>query len=258
MRDFVEKNIKQIDFKNLLSRQEYFVVQGNDLAKSFGNLQLFEHKILDFCISYVTAENNVTEKFVTSSREIINHLGLTTSGGNYERIIRAFKTLNENTALYFLERRDDGKEVLVMGQLFQRIEIAKDGEITFQFSNLVAPYVFELKKNYYSFKLRELSQIKSKYTLIMMKQWEANRYKDNQSTIIKGSIEDFKKWFLGDISKEKEKKWTAARFNQQVITVALNEIEKKIPNVSTECKTLKYGRKVIGYEIIIHDFRGNR
>ncbi len=40
-----------VDFNNLLARQEYLVVQSNDLVKSFGNLKA-EHKILDFCVSY--------------------------------------------------------------------------------------------------------------------------------------------------------------------------------------------------------------
>ncbi len=39
---------------NLLSRQDYLVVQGNDLAKAFGNLASFQHKVLDYCFSFVT------------------------------------------------------------------------------------------------------------------------------------------------------------------------------------------------------------
>lgn len=38
---------------NLLSRQDYLIVQGNDLAKAFGNLTSFQHKILDYCFSFV-------------------------------------------------------------------------------------------------------------------------------------------------------------------------------------------------------------
>lgn len=37
----------------LLSRQDYLVVQGNDLARAFGNLTSFQHKILDYCFSFV-------------------------------------------------------------------------------------------------------------------------------------------------------------------------------------------------------------
>lgn len=38
---------------DLLSRQDYLVTQANELARSFGNLKTFEHKILDYCFSFV-------------------------------------------------------------------------------------------------------------------------------------------------------------------------------------------------------------
>ena len=36
---------------SMLSREDYLVTQGNDLARSFGNLSAFQHKVLDFCFS---------------------------------------------------------------------------------------------------------------------------------------------------------------------------------------------------------------
>ena len=40
-------------FENLLSRQNYLVTQANELARAFGNLNATEHKILDYCFSYI-------------------------------------------------------------------------------------------------------------------------------------------------------------------------------------------------------------
>lgn len=37
----------------LLKRQDYLVTQGNDLARAFGNLTSFEHKVLDYCFSWI-------------------------------------------------------------------------------------------------------------------------------------------------------------------------------------------------------------
>ncbi len=44
-----------------------------------------------------------------------------------------------------------------MGQLFQKIELVEDGRIEFQFSDLAAPYIFELQQNFYTLKLRTLN-----------------------------------------------------------------------------------------------------
>ena len=42
---------------NLLSRQNYLVTQANDLARSFGNLTTFEHKVLYYWFCFVNAED---------------------------------------------------------------------------------------------------------------------------------------------------------------------------------------------------------
>ncbi len=55
--------------------------------------------------------------------------------------------------------------------------------------------------------------------------------------------------------KEKVKNWTTARSTQQVLNVALKEIEAKIPLITSELNTMKYYRKVIGYQILVIDNR---
>lgn len=148
-------------FDNLLARQDYQAVQANDLAKAFGNLKAFEHKLLDYCFSYVTKDNTVTDIFKVNAKEVLRHYGLNTSGQNYERVARGFKALNENTALY-LPIVENGIKGVLMTQLFRRIKFLQNGEIEFQFSEDAAPYVFALRSQYYSFKLAEIARIKSK------------------------------------------------------------------------------------------------
>ncbi|CAM3033834.1 Rep [Streptococcus acidominimus] len=233
-------------FENLLSRQDYLVVQANDLAKAFGNLKAFEHKLLDYCFSYVTKESSVTDVFKVSSKEVLKHLGLNSSGKNYERVARGFKGLNENTALYFTIEKN-GKKGIRMGQLFSMIDFMEDGEVSFRFSEFAAPYVFALRNQYYSFKLSELSRIKSKYALILMKLWEARRYKGQRVTTIQGTLDEWQDWFIGQ-----NKRWEPARFSRDCIQRGAIEIEEKL-GVSIFLNTLKNGRKVIGYEMQIID-----
>ena len=85
---------------NLLSRQNYLVTQANDLARSFGNLTAFEHKVLDYCFSFVKAEDTSKQIYVVQMLDIIRHLGLNKSGKNYQRVAEAFQALNTKTALY--------------------------------------------------------------------------------------------------------------------------------------------------------------
>jgi plasmid replication initiation protein len=236
-------------YEELASRQNYLVVQANDLAKAFGNLKAFEHKVLDFCFSSVTKESKPTDTFQVHSLDIMKHFGLTRNGQNYKRIAEAFAKLNENTALYIPETLPDGRKSIIMTQLFSRIRFIEDGMVEFKFSEDVAPLVFELKNNYYSFQLAELARIKSKYALILMKLWEAKRFGKQQVTTIQGSLDDWQDWFLGE-----EKRWTAGLFKRNALLVACDELEEKL-KVSITLTTIKRGRKVIGYEMQLVDNR---
>lgn len=233
-------------FEELIKKQNHLVVQGNDLAKAFGNLKTFEHKLLDYCFSFVQKDSKPTERFRVSATDILRHFELNSSGRNYQRVAEGFKTLNENTALYFTNVREDGKKSIIMTQLFSYIEFVEDGQVIFKFSEYAQPLVFDLKKNFYSFKLREIARVKGKYALILLKLWEANRYtKDKSRVVIQGTLDDWQDWFLGE-----EKRMTAGAFLQKVVTRAAEELEEKF-DLDIYIDVQKNGRKVVGYRMDI-------
>ena len=245
-----KKNSKaNLAFDQLLSRQNYLVVQGNDLAKAFGGLKSFEQRILDYCFSFVSKDSKPNDTYKISAYEIIKHFGLNTSGDSYRRIGEGFKRLNENTALYLPITRADGTRGVLMTQLFSGIRFYEDGVVQFRFSEDVAPYVFDLKNHFYSFRLNELARIKGKYALIMLKLWESYRRGNEKYTTITGSLEEWESWFL-----EKKRRVPAGRFYAQIITRASDELEEKMP-VTLNITTLKRGRRVVGYEITFDDNR---
>lgn len=250
----MQKGKAENALKGLLSsRQDYLVVQANDLAKAFGNLKAFEHKLLDYCFSYVTKESTVTDTFTTNTKEILRHFGLNASGRNYERVARGFKTLNENTALY-LPIVENGVKGILMTQLFRKIKFLANGEVEFVFSEDAAPYVFALRSQFYSFKLAELAQIKSKYAIILMKIWEAKRFNNQRVTTITGDLDEWQDWFLG-----KEKRMAPAVFARDCLKVGAEELESKLgvgdKGVDICLTVVKNGRKVVGYEMQITDNR---
>lgn len=234
----------------LLSRQNYLVTQANDLARSFGNLTTFEHKVLDYCFSFVKAEDTSEHTYTAHMLDIIHHLGLNSSGKNYQRVGEAFRALNTKTAIY-LQTYKNGKKGIIMTSLFDYIEVIEDGKIEFQFSKKVAPYVFELKQNFYSFKLSELSGVRSKYTLTLLKLWNANSNGKLKKATIKGSLEEWESWFLGSDDDGKPRKWSSGRFKQRVLAVSMKELGEHYPKTIFYLTTEKTGRKVTGYTLDI-------
>ena len=235
-----------VALSNLLSRQDYLVVQGNDLAKAFGGLKSFEQRVLDYCFSYVTKDSKLDDEYEVSALEIIKHFNLNTSGDSYSRVAQAFKKLNENTALY-LPIVEDGINGILMTQLFSRIKFLENGVVRFKFSADSAPLVLDLKEHFYSFKLSELSKINGKYALIMLKLWESHRRGKEKHTTLSADLETWQSWFLG-----KDKRMPAGRFFADVLVRSIEELEEKLA-CEFFVTTQKRGRSVIGYEIMITD-----
>ena len=243
----MQKNKKaELAIDDLLTRQNYLVVQGNDLAKSFGGLKSFEQRVLDYCFSFVKENDKPNTEYTVAILDIIKHFDIGNSGDSYKRIGDAFKKLNENTALYLPIERE-GVPAIRMTQLFSYIDLDIEGQAFFRFNEIAAPYVFDLRKNFYSFKLGELSRIKGKYALILLKLWESYRRGNEKQTTIKASLEDWESWFLG-----KEKRLPAGQFYQKVITRSVKELDEKM-TADFFVTTLKRGRKVEGYEITFTD-----
>lgn len=238
------KSDKALD--ELIARQDYLVVQANDLSKAFGKLTLSEHKLLDYATSFVTKDSESTDIYECDILDIIHHFGWNTSGKNYSRVANTFKSLHKKDSLY-LYVNDKYGEGITMAHLFDYISVHKSGKVSFRFSLTVTPYLIDLRKNYYSFKLSELAQIKSKYTLVMLKLLEANRMGNSRFITVKGTLEEWETWFLGQ-----DKRKTAGFFKRDVLNVAVAEIENKL-NMEVSVNKNVNGRRVIGYEVTFKD-----
>ena len=251
--------------ENLLDRQNYLVTQANELARAFGNLKATEHKILDYCFSYIKKEDTVDTVYHLTLQEILKHLGLNASGRNYTRVAIALQKLHEKTALYLQLYDEDGTPFIRMTSLFQHIDIKSNGTVEIKYNADIAPYIFQLKEQYYSFNLIELSRVRSKYTLIMLKLWNSTvmekwpNYSDLHRKIpdlyLNASLEEWESWFLGyTIDKEKKKhpvRWPAGRFKQKVLDVALKELADLYPKSTITLTPDKRGRRVVGYTLEI-------
>ena len=260
----IKSNKFDVAFNNLLDRQEYLVTQANELARSFGNLKMLEHKALDFCFSFVKQGDSVDTVYRSSMADITKHLGLAKSGSNYTHVAVALKNLNKKTPLYIQEILPNGEKSILMTHLFSHMRIGSNGTFEFKFSEEVSPYVFELKKQYYSFKLRELGRVRSKYTLIMLKLWNAhsNKWTDYSkpnslppNLYLSGSLDEWESWFLGYKEDKNDKeipiRWPAGQFKRDVLDKALKELAELYPKSMINLTTNKNGRRVVGYTLEI-------
>lgn len=249
-------------------RGQYLVWQANDLAKAFGKLSLFEHQILDYCISYVKKDDEKDTSYSTTATEVLEYLGLDDAGSNYKRLGVALKKLKNDTPLLLPIYEDDNPDKELLGvslsALFEEINTMRTGEIEFVFSKRARPLIFDLRKKFYTFKLEELSRLKSKYSVILIKLWASYRRKTKvkaedgktfeewkRETVISATIEDWQKWLLGE-----GRSMEPSQFKRDCIKKGMDELNKK-DDFEASLKIIKKGRKVMGYEMTIISDRGN-
>lgn len=202
----------------LLSRGDYLVVKHNDLAKSFGRLNRKELQLLDFALSFVKEDDELFKVHETSLKDICKMYGLNVSGANYTYTANMLKSLKEKDTIYLGDVVDGDLKSVTMTSLFDTIQVYREtAKVEFIFSRAIMPYILGLKRNYYSFRLRELSQVRSKYTLILMQLWQANDY-GTGSTTIKGTVDEWQDWFIG-----KDKRMAVGVFTRNVLNKAMDE-----------------------------------
>ena len=246
-KNMAKKQLSKSDYavSNLLGREDYLIVKHNDLAKAFGRLNRKELQLLDFTLSFVTEDSQPLEVYETSLKDITKIYGLNTSGANYKYTADMLKSLSNKDTLYLYGCDEVNGESITMVSLFDFIKIYKDSaKVEFSFSRHILPYILGLKRNYYSFKLRELSQIRSKYSLILLQLWQANDH-GKYSTTIKGSVEEWQDWFIG-----KEKRWATGRFTDKVLHTAMDEIIDKL-HCDINLERIMDGRKILAWEMTI-------
>lgn len=251
------------DFESLKTRQRYLVTQANDLAKAFGNLTTFQHKILDYCFSFVSEKDSKDKVYSDSLSNLIRHLGLEDSGANYKRVAKDIRTLYNKTLIDLVSK--DGNEI-TLTTLFSYVTISKNGKkgwgFRFKFSELLAPLVFQLEKNYYSFSLSELATFRSKYALILVKLWNANLHgmwgKHNELPVkIKGSLDEWELWLLGTDESGKIKHWTPGRLKQNALKPGLEKLEERYGDqieftlYTNKAKSANGSKKTTGFELVI-------
>lgn len=245
-------------FNDLIAREDYLVTQANILAKAFGNLSSLEHKILDFCFSFVQKTDTPDKVYKLEISSALKYLGRNASGRNYTQFMVAFRNLHKETSLAIPFERD-GQRGIRLTSLFDYIDVLENGTVEFRFSSYVAPMVFELKRNYYSFRLSELSLVKSKYTLSLLKLWNSHTYGvwrdySNPQSLppaakITGTLEEWEGWLLGTDETGKPKRWAAGRFKQNALAKAISELERLYPAVHIDLVTEMAHRRTVGFTV---------
>jgi Protein involved in initiation of plasmid replication len=212
------------------------IVKSNQLIEASYRLTAGEQKIILSLVSMIRADDDEFKKYKIKIAEFEKLLGIKNN-----RIYKDVKEItNELMKKVFTIKTSNS--TLQLSWLSSVEYLDGIGEVELEFSPKLKPYLLQLKNRFTSYKLKEIIQLKSFYSLRIyefLKQYE----KIGERTF---SIDELRVLFQ---IKENE----YARYNdfkRKVIIQAKNEINKKT-DLTFDYKELKTGRKVTSLRFLI-------
>lgn len=215
------------------------MVKDNELIRNAKyDLTLQQQKFLLYCISLIDQSDPPDKRFEVSIKDACSMFGLEQVGANYKRLRDSI----EAVASARVWVRETTKWVLLTW--IEHIMIHINTQIiSFQFDPGMRPYLFELKRNFTVYELRDVVKMTSKYSIRL--------YELLKSYLYLGECDI-------DITSLKErlmceKQYTEYKnFRRKVLDVAVDDINY-CTTLSVSYKPIRFMRKIIKLHFSIKD-----
>lgn len=154
-----------------LASREFPVAKTNDvIQKARTTLSLFEQKMLAYSLSKITGSDgdNMPElRYTLEIRDICATCGLYSDSGKvYSMIRRAFKKLLTPTEDWVRLRGKNGIDSYIPFRWMEKVKITpKKGTIDIMWDEEIAPFIFNLKKCFFSYPLHDVLAMRSAYSI---------------------------------------------------------------------------------------------
>lgn len=236
--------------KKVFARSQFvFVYQKNDLATALGRLSILEQKIFDYCTSFIEKSDDGKDVYVVSVFDMMKGLKLRNSGNNKVRVINAYIKLIKQSFMAWNVEENIFSPFNIFNFSHSGID-PKNEIMKFQFSKKIQPYLFFLKNRYYAYPRLVVNSLSSKYSVIALRLISAADSESEKIVKLSGSIDEWESW-MGLKDPNEMNKYTASEFNRSVIKVFLAELNKKFTHYHFSVKSIKQGRRVSGYKLIM-------
>jgi plasmid replication initiation protein len=218
------------------------VVQDNKLVDSSRILSLQEQKLFLFLVSKLNPEQQEDITFRIPINEFAKAIGVDSVNDIYRDVQNIAKHLMSRVVL-IRKMEDYGRESITYTHI---VSYAKywtgKGYADIKISKEIAPYLFELKKNYTSYKLSQITKLSSIYAVRIYEMLKKQEKLGGRT------------FFIDDLRKKlsiPENKLKAFKdFRLYVLDIAKREIDEKT-DILIDFKFIKTGRKITAVQFHI-------
>ena len=217
------------------------VTKSNILIEANYKLTITEQKIVLFLVSKIRKDDDDFKTYILPIKQFYELLGYK---GNPK--YSEMKKITKNLIGKVIEIKE-GKKLKQMSWLSYVEYNENDGSVNLSFDPRLKPYLLQLKREFTSYKLKNVMELKSGYSIRIyeiLKKWQMIKEIDiplNELREMVGATDKYREYH---------------NFKKRVLTPAQNEIEEKT-DISFEYKEIKMGKRVVSIHFIIRSKNNN-
>ncbi len=222
--------------KALTLTEESLVTKSNRLIEARYKLTVREQRFVLLMASQIHPDDDRFTFYEIEAKKLISLMGLEKYTRAYERQKEMITRL-QTRIMKIQEPKQEVRVSWIASSVYR-----DDGTIEFEFSERLKPYLLQLKKEFTSYRLKDVIQLKSSYSIRLyelLKQFQRTRKR-------RVKLDELKLYLGIDPGKYK----LYGHFKKKVLLVAQDELEKR-SDIRFEFEEVKEGRKVVAFEFRI-------
>ncbi|MBF0233118.1 MAG: replication initiation protein [Desulfamplus sp.] len=216
--------------------KKQLVKKANSLVESRCNLTLTQQKLVLAVISQIERDDEDFKEYSLSVSEFTRLMDIK-SNKYYAEIRQSAEAIVTKKLLIY---RGEKKELITTW--FSSIDIDYEGEVKFMFDSKLKPYLLQLKSHFTAYQLKNILQLKSKYSIRLYELLKQYQNIGNR----KFGIQE-----LRDFLYVEEGKYTRfSDFKKRILETPKDDINAHT-DIKISCTTKKTGRRVTSIEFTI-------
>ena len=246
--DFNEKKV--LCTLNDLEKRK--VVEHNSLITSMAKMQKTALKMFELAVSCIDTENPPKDNIIYLSKKELFAFFDVSSASKHTRFKEAIELMQKQAFFQIKEVKDKGYEMTSIVPIPTVKWNSYNDDVMIQFNQFIMPYLIDLKAEFTQYKISELKELNSKYSIILYR-WLSMNYNQYEHYSVKGGrrAEQVENYRNPSISVKELREITDTvneyprfdNFERRVLKIALKEINDHTSfNVTYE--KVKKGRSI--------------
>ena len=191
--DFNEKKV--LCTLNDLEKRK--VVEHNSLITSMAKMQKTALKMFELAVSCIDTENPPKDNIIYLSKKELFAFFDVSSASKHTRFKEAIELMQKQAFFQIKEVKDKGYEMTSIVPIPTVKWNSYNDDVMIQFNQFIMPYLIDLKAEFTQYKISELKELNSKYSIILYR-WLSMNYNQYEHYNVKGGrraeqVENYRK-----------------------------------------------------------------